>query len=391
MPILNPKDLKNRVEKYWQQGKLHKAWLTHEALFPLSFNIPTPSANELLHQFSDIQTAIKCLKQDSIKHAYQLNYKTIQHQKLGTQTLPEAIIFNEEQYLLHYLNKTAEFNLFKQLCALTLKRYDALNNWLIRYPFKLMDYADVWLQLLAVCDYFIQQPLPNVYLRQLDIPTIDSKFIEKHQAILTELLDIVLPDNARYAEITGLSHHGFARRYGLRYDLPTCRFRLLDSSLYLQGLSDLTVTVSEFKQLDLNIKTVFIVENKITGLAFPDFPNAMVIFGLGYSVELLQDIPLLQRADLYYWGDLDTHGFAILSRLRSYYPQLKSFLMTENLLHEFQQLIIAEPKVYSAIPEYLTAEELAVFLYLQHHALRLEQEFIAFNLLRSFLNQLKPS
>ena len=140
--------------------------------------------------------------------------------------------------------------------------------------------------------------------------------------------------------------------------------------------------------MDLAIKTVFIVENKITGLACPEFPNAIVIFALGYSVDILADIPLLKNATLYCWGDLDTHGFAILSRLRSYYPDTISFLMDEHTLKQFSYLSGTEFKPLETIPDNLTPDELAVFLYLKNTALRLEQERVSFKVLCEYLNKL---
>lgn len=384
--FITPNTLKTHTEKLWQQGKLHKAWLNNEALFPLVLNIPSPSASELLHQFSHIQSAIAVLKQDSIKNGYTLTYKTINHQKIGTQNLPNAIVFEQEQDLLHYLNKTTEFSSFKTLCEQTLQGYPNLHSWLMRYPFKVTNYADVWQRLLTACEYFIHHPLPDCYIRQLDIQGIDSKFIESHKAILTELLDIVLPETARFANIAGVANHGFERRYGLRYDLPLCRFRILDKNLAIHGLTDLTITIPEFKSLNLDIKTVFIVENKINGLAFPEFPNAIVIFALGYSIDVLADIPILKNATLYYWGDLDTHGFAILSRLRGYYPNAIAFLMDQQTLKDFNYLSGIESKPAETIPDYLTADELAVFLHLKNTGLRLEQERISFKALQDYLN-----
>jgi hypothetical protein len=201
-------------------------------------------------------------------------------------------------------------------------------------------------------------------------------------------LNNILPETVYNAEVTGLSNNGFERRYGLRYDPPTCRFRILDKRLALHGLTDLTLTVSEFKALDLAVKTVFITENKINGLAFPDFPDAIVIFGLGYSVDLLAEISCLQSAQLYYWGDLDSHGFAMLSRLRGYFPQLNSLLMDEQTLNAFQDLWGVEPKSSATIPENLTTEEQQLFQRLKTQSIRLEQERIGFNTLIGVLNML---
>ena len=64
--------------------------------------------------------------------------------------------------------------------------------------------------------------------------------------------------------------------------------------------------------------------------------ESMVIMGLGYSVDVLQEVKLLHDIAIYYWGDIDTDGFAILNRLRKYFPQTQSILMDEPtlLVHE---------------------------------------------------------
>jgi hypothetical protein len=214
-----------------------------------------------------------------------------------------------------------------------------------------------------------------VYLRELDIAGVDTKFIEQHKAILTELLDVILPQEARDLTVTGLSNHGFERRYGLRYELPQIRLRILDKSLAICGLTDLTLNVTEFSKLDLPIDTVFITENKINGLAFPEFEKAQ----------------LLKNAKIYYWGDLDSHGFAILSRMRGYFEQTQSFLMDEKTLEKFAHLAVQEPENITVTHELenLTAAEKAVFETLKTKNLRLEQERVSYRYLQDFLQKLK--
>lgn len=50
------------------------------------------------------------------------------------------------------------------------------------------------------------------------------------------------------------------------------------------------------------------------------------------EVNVLRDAGWLADCTLWYWGDLDTQGFAILSQLRGYWPQTRSFLMDTFLL-----------------------------------------------------------
>lgn len=68
---------------------------------------------------------------------------------------------------------------------------------------------------------------------------------------------------------------------------------------------------------------VYITENNINGLAFPPMEGSLVIFGLGYGVETLSTIPWLRKVGIIYWGDIDTHGFAILDRLRMTFPDCR--------------------------------------------------------------------
>jgi hypothetical protein len=98
----------------------------------------------------------------------------------------------------------------------------------------------------------------------------------------------------------------------------------------------------------------------------------------------------LQSAKLYYWGDLDSHGFAMLSRLRGYFPQLTSLLMDESTLDAFQSLWGVEPSniTLQTNPANLTPDEDKVFHRLTTQGVRLEQERISFGTLISVLNAL---
>ncbi|WP_216820114.1 Wadjet anti-phage system protein JetD domain-containing protein, partial [Zoogloea sp. LCSB751] len=81
------------------------------------------------------------------------------------------------------------------------------------------------------------------------------------------LLDQLLPEQAIDPTVTSLRDHGFERRFGLRYEEPQVRFRLLDPQLAAEfaGASDITLTVRDFAKLDLLVDRVFITENKING------------------------------------------------------------------------------------------------------------------------------
>jgi len=388
--FITPANLKQRCQKIWRKGDIHRAWLQQSSCFPLEIPLKNIAAKDLLNYFSEVQDAIFSLRQDSQKHGYSITDKTITHRQLGEQKIPTSIVFETDTVFLNYVSKSAELKQFKTLTEHTLQEHKILQDWIIRYPFKVMQYATIWLQLLNVCCYFKAHPRPDCYIRQLDIKGVDSKFIEQHKSILSELLTQVLAESSYHADIAGLKYNGFERRYGLRYDQPLIRLRILDTKLSINGLTDLTLTLSEFKKFDIAAKTVFIAENKVNGLAFPDYSEAIVIFGLGYAVNLLADAHCLQASTLYYWGDLDTHGFAILSRLRHYYPQLKSILMDQQTLQQFSALCVYEAieKSEQQPLSHLTEEENALYQQLQKSLYRLEQERISFAYLKNTLGAL---
>ena len=148
--------------------------------------------------------------------------------------------------------------------------------------------------------------------------------------LVSELLDVVLE---RHDDpLTRTAAQTFEQRYGLRTKPPVVRFRVLDSRLAIGGLSDLTIPASDFASLNILARHIFITENEVNGLAFPDFPEAIVVFGLGSGAGLLHSASWMSGRHIHYWGDIDTHGFAILDRLRAQFPTVRSFLMNRDTL-----------------------------------------------------------
>ena len=58
-----------------------------------------------------------------------------------------------------------------------------------------------------------------------------------------------------------------------------------------------------------------------------------------------------------YWGDLDTHGFAILNRLRQRFPRARSILMDRDTLLAHQSQWVTEPTPTRAALDRLTPAE----------------------------------
>ena len=392
--MITPEEIKAKALRYWQDQRSLKAYLRGDTFFPLVIPFRKPSAKQLLKEFAEVRRWVQTLRDQSKArrgYGYTLLLKQAKHRQLGEQQMPDQIRFDTAEDYFRFIGKQREFARLQSLIAQIEAAQPVLRPWLESQPLKILEYAEAWPQLLATVSFFQASPKPNRYLRELDIPGVDSKFVEQRMPILRDLLDRVLPPEAINAEVTGLTGSGFERRYGLKYDEPLIRLRLLDSTQAGPwGTSDLTVPQSEFHRLALPCRQVFITENKINGLSFPATPDSLVIFGLGYGIGSVKDAPWLSDKAIYYWGDIDTHGFAIL-QVRSYFPQTKSLLMDRETLLGHRQLWVQEEddKRFEGILENLTDVEQKLYTMIKDNILgervRLEQERLPFAYVRSRL------
>ena len=266
-------------------------------------------------------------------------------------------------------------------------------EWMAKRPLRALELAGEWQRMLDIVVWMQQHPRPDIYLRQLDLPGVHSKFIEAHRGVLGELFDLVLPPQKIDSTASGVG--GFCRRYGFRDKPLRVRFRMLDPELALlpgENEQDVTLNQAAFAHLDLPVETVFITENEINFLVFPQLPHAMVIFGAGYGFENLAAAGWLQGKKIHYWGDIDTHGFAILNQLRKFFPQAVSLLMNKQTLLAHRTLWGVEPQSETGDLSRLTDEEHTLYDELRSNSLgesvRLEQERIGFDYLVAALEKL---
>lgn len=355
-----------------------------------------PGPSDLLKRYAEVQAWIARLEGESDhERRYRIEYATRQLQKLGEQRLPSRVWIDTREQALALIDKGFEFDRFTEIVAETSARRAMLRAWLARRPLVALGYAKDWSRLLDLCDWFERHPQPKVYLRQIDLPGIDSKFIETRTGVLSELLDEVLPREAVDTLIAPTSQLRFAQRYGLKYDEPSVRLRFLDRALieHYRGVSDLRIPFSGFERLNPPCERVFITENKTNGLAFPPAADAVVVFGLGYGIEALKDVRWLNARHIIYWGDIDTHGYHILSRLREYWPNARSLLMGDEDLERFARLAVTEPEEAHnpQLPERLDAAETAAFLALGANRygmrVRIEQERLPYSALEEAINR----
>jgi hypothetical protein len=391
MTWTTPEDLKAQVQKLWDRGVLLASLADGEQAFPRRLSLKGPNSGELSGRFPEVQDWITRLS--AAAGTYRIEWCTVNHRVLGLNRIPAAIWVDTLEDALAFIGKRRAAGQFMALVALAREQHPALVPWLAKRPLRALELAEHWPQLLAIITWLTANPRPAIYLRQMDLPGVHTKVIEGHRGVLAELFDLVLPEDAIDAEHTGLG--GFCRRYGFLDKPLRVRFRVLDRGLRLLPTPvarDITLTQEAFASIEMPGTKVFITENEVNFLAFPEVPGAIVIFGAGYGFDNLAAAQWLFQKDLYYWGDIDTHGFAILNQLRRFLPHAVSILMDQQTLLDHRPLWGVEARPECADLVLLDGEERVLYDQLRRdhwgERVRLEQERIGFDRLRDVLRQL---
>jgi hypothetical protein len=108
------------------------------------------------------------------------------------------------------------------------------------------------------------------------------------------------------------------------------------------GLRQITAPGDELARLQIHPDTVLIVENKEPALAWSDTTGLAIIHSLGNHLDVLHRLPWIPPSRCWYWGDLDRHGFTLVSRARTMVPQLASLLMEPGDIETYRPLGVEE-------------------------------------------------
>ena len=393
MPWTSAPDLRAQTQKLWDKGALlsELVHLQSESAgsFPLRLRLQCPTTPELSARFVEARAWAESLRLGSGR--YRLAERDVRSPVLGSNRIPYEAWLDTLPDALALIGKTIDAARFTELMRATQTQQSQLLPWLKKRPHAALELAAVWPRLLSVVGWLQAHPRPGIYLRQVDIAGVDSKLIESHRSVLAELFDLALPPEAIDRAATGAPQ--FCQRYGFLDKPLRVRCRWLDQLDAPYG-ADVTVTQAAFEQLDAPVSHVFITENEVNFLAFPDVPDAMAIFGGGFGgLDRLRHAAWLHQRSVHYWGDIDTHGFAMLDQLRAYLPQVKSLMMDKATLMQHQDHWGHEAQAQQRDLPRLTVGERAVYDILRDNrlraGLRLEQERIGFGWVKQSLAALQ--
>lgn len=385
--LLNVTKVTQRLQHLYNKHRV--TWLTGDGKWPLSISLGLPNQKTALNNKYAVGDWITGWRhwQEQTPTDNKLHWCTCNWSSLGRQQLPEKIIFPNAASVAQWLGQQ---HLWQQICKRyeqIIQRWPQLRLTATKYFQVLAEYSEKdFIFLQEVIDWLLQHPKSQIYLRQLPLPGIHTKWIEARKNIIATWLRNI---NGKEQYKNNHQTQNFYKLTGLKSEPHLIRMRILDANLRRQlgGLSDVCASITELAQLNFAtaVERIYIVENLRTGLAFTELSGAIVFMALGYGVNQLRDIPWVSATrSCYYWGDLDTHGFAILNRARSCLPQLESLLMDKETLLKEKELWTQETEAcHTEVLQYLNDREQETYRILRNnvleHQIRLEQERIEWN------------
>lgn len=172
-------------------------------------------------------------------------------------------------------------------------------------------YPDVdFALLLTVAAWFQNNNAAGYTPRQVPIPGVQAKWLNTHQPHILML--------------AGRDNLGLLPRHPARI-----HFTYLDPAYLASGARRHdSATVGDTFTPVYQPAVVVISENKDTAIHFPPFDGGIAVEGAGFGGKTAAAFPWLTEAPhLYYWGDIDAHGYEILNGWREDGVPVTSILM----------------------------------------------------------------
>jgi hypothetical protein len=310
-------------------------------------------------------------------HGPTIEFLPVKTRRFADGTLPGKIEFTSLPDLTRYIGKGVEAERILRHAELVSKRLPGTTAWTAKHTEKLADENSAfWNDICLVVEYFRDHPKPWVYVRELPLG-LQTKFVEKNYRVIVELVEVIAP-NALNEPYTS-----WQDRLGLRSGSSLIEGRFLDPKLAPTLPQHFQAPVTEWNNCEFKAPSVVLVtENRTTFLTLPSIPGCLALLGKGYAVTRLAEIKKLSAASVFYWGDIDQHGFEILASFRSKLSHVQSLLMDSATTEQFRSLATTETVEATLQPafvsEHLTNDERGVWEKCANNHFRLEQEHLPF-------------
>ena len=361
-------DIAARIRRRWDDGSLLRRHANGEPFDPIEVPIRGPKPSQVGEDIAAARKWVAALdagRRDDRR--YTLQWQSIGGRQVGRNRLPVRAVVSSKDQAWALLGVAASVRRFEELLA-AAQHHPRVREWIVGNPLRALEMEHQMPQLIAAHEWLDVHRGSSRYLREISAPGVDTKFAERYRPVLAAMLGV------------SSTSSGFLADLGLRSKPGLVRLRPAPSLGLPAPLTELALRSEELAQLALEPLVAVIVENEISYLSVEVPDDGVVIWGRGFDVDNVGRLRWLADADVLYWGDIDTHGFAILDRLRAWLPRTRSVLMDRETLLAHRERWVSEDRPATSVLTRLTRDERDLYLELVADGLgqrvRLEQERI---------------
>jgi hypothetical protein len=332
-----PSDIARAVRRRWDDGSLLSGLAAGQPVPEFDLPLRGPRPAEMGESLAEVQAWIADIDAGSRdgRH-YDVVRAPVGGRHFGRNKVPIRARISSYEQAWRLLGVTGLVASYRRVLELS---YDLphVREWVAAHPLRALQAAEEWVALIAAYRWLDEARGSARYLREITAPGVDTKFVERHRDLLAAMLGV---GRGASAFVTGL---------GLLAKPSTVRLRCDPAVLGLPApLSEGAFRLEELAALDIVVRAAVVIENETTYLTAPIPDDGVVIWGKGFEVDRVGSLPWVRGAVVHYWGDLDTHGFAILDMLRAWLPDTRSFLMDRETLLAHRERWVVEGTPTSA-------------------------------------------
>ncbi|MCW2655767.1 MAG: hypothetical protein JWR32_6743 [Mycobacterium sp.] len=363
-----PEDIAARVKRRWDDGSLLRSHANGAPFDPIEVPLRGPRPSQVGDDIAASREWVAALdagRRDDGR--YTLQWQAIGGRQIGRNRLPIRALVSSNEQAWALLGVTTLVRRFDELLALA-HQHPRVREWVVDHPLRALELGHEMPQMIAAYVWLDSHRQSHRYLREISAPGVDTKFAERHRPVLAAMLDV------------SSTASGFLAGLGLRSKPGLVRLRPAPSLGLPAPLTELAVRSEELAPLRVRPRVAIVIENEISYLSIDVPEDGVVIWGKGFEVDSVGRLRWLTEADVLYWGDIDTHGFAILDRLRAWLPLARSVLMDRETLLAHRDRWVIEDHPAKSVLTRLTSDERDLYSDLVSEGfgerVRLEQERI---------------
>jgi len=360
-------------QREWDKPAALKARLLGAKEFPIRLGLKPPSGNAILDDMAHFQQFVEQWK--IFSHQDLIQWSTINYRSLARQHIPTHIVIHSIQDLIRFLGAAAllRSTTWENNMGPLLEINNALYPVLIKHLEGIEKLSLPEVQLLAGLIPQLRAGMgEGLYQRALPLIGVDTKFLEKHQNLVEDLVNTI--HHGEVIESGGLTSWLHCKSVPKAW--LTIRPLCPHTTANLAGIPILKMDTHSLREYELPASKILVVENQQSGLALPELADTIAVIGGGKNISWM-DAPWLHKKCVGYWGDIDTWGLSILSDVREKGVTVQTLMMDVQTVKAHEQRMVIELQPLHHCPPSLTEEEVTLFHDLvsgRFQSSRLEQE-----------------